>query len=154
MLAKKPRKIAIKPLPKCAIPHENQSQSQISCELLQDEDRSLATKLYTNARKHNRSPFDFNLFKATLRMSFTKPDVSVLGYIMSRRVLALNISVKGQASIIFLVSLQGSLIHVCLKYLSNTFDTESKLFCSPFNAQCPKMVRHTLKILQHLLQHF
>ena len=34
-LAKKYRKIAIKPFPRCAIPHENQSQSQISCNRLQ-----------------------------------------------------------------------------------------------------------------------
>ena len=28
------------------------------------------------------------------------------------------------------------------------------LFSGPFNAKCPKMVRHTLKILQHLLLDF
>ena len=38
--------------------------------------------------------------------------------------------------------------------LEHTQSTSLMFLCQPFNAQCPKMARHTLKNLQHLLQDF
>ena len=66
------------------------------------------------------SRYHFNIFQATLTMSFR---LCSSCYIMFRMILVLNISTERQARIC-LVRLQGSLYYVCLKYFSKTFELQ------------------------------
>ena len=61
------------------------------------------------------------------------------------------ITIKSAVTVIKQLELQKRQFVI---FIPENSETAGQSYFLTFNAQCPKMVRHTSKILQHLLQDF